>query len=71
MQFVSISQAGGLLYLQRYEGCAKARSHAGHYEPSGVTPVNIENYRQNGAAQDRLAPTGQHRPGRRRVTRPA
>lgn len=56
MMFVSITQTGKLLRLRRYEGRVQALTHAGCYEPGGVTPVNLENYRQNGAPQDRLVP---------------
>lgn len=56
MFFVSISHAGKLLSLRRYEGRHKALTHAGFYAPETATAANVENYREWGAAQDRLPP---------------
>lgn len=54
---VSISAAGQITRLRRYEGSARSNActHAGVYDTAGATPTNIEFYRERGAHQDVVA----------------
>lgn len=68
---VTISVAGDVARLRRYEGRSGANTctHAGLYDISGVSLVNVEYYRERGAHQD-IRPSPR-RAARRSRKRPA